>query len=93
MLGSCPSRYRRRVVEDRPWYADLPELDDAGRRYVLAHLLGLLVLRDVTRDDVRQAYAEAAGASSRCGTPRARLPRWPPSRWEDLHPRMEDSAR
>jgi hypothetical protein len=41
------------------WFADLPELDDRGRELVLRLLLDTLVYRDVTRDDVREAYATA----------------------------------
>jgi hypothetical protein len=43
-----------------PWFADLPELDDRGRRWVLESVLDVLTYRDLTRDDIRDAYATAA---------------------------------
>jgi hypothetical protein len=45
-----------------PWFADLPELDDRSRELVLRLLLDTLAYRDVTRDDVRDAYAAAVTA-------------------------------
>jgi hypothetical protein len=44
------------------WFADLPSLNDAGRQLVLRLLLDTLAYRDVTRDDVRDAYAAAVTA-------------------------------
>jgi hypothetical protein len=49
------------------WFADLPELDDRSRQLVLRLLLDVLVYRDVTRDDMREAYAEAARVEVRYG--------------------------
>jgi hypothetical protein len=43
-----------------PWHAELPALNDWGRRAVLTGLLDILVYRDVTRDDVRELYEAAA---------------------------------
>lgn len=47
------------VDRPNPWHADLPELDDDGRRVVLGSLLDTLTYRNVTRDDVREAYRMA----------------------------------
>jgi hypothetical protein len=43
-----------------PWHADLPAIPDEWKLAVLTQLLDVLVYRDVTRDDVREAYEVAA---------------------------------
>lgn len=55
------------VDRPNPWHADLPELDERGLRIVIGSLLDVLVYRDVTRADVRDAFELATREAPKSG--------------------------
>lgn len=55
----------RPVDRPSPWWSELPSLDERGRQAVLWCVLDILSYRDVTRADVRDAFATATGKPER----------------------------